>query len=74
MMKAMFCKDVSMCYNGLGKNLLRGLLQMAIEKKQEKDLSQTTDYSQYLDRNSGILLYHQVEEFIRQKIKIGEWP
>jgi len=47
---------------------------MAIEKKQEKDLSQTTDYSQYLDRNSGILLYHQVEEFIRQKIKSGEWP
>ncbi len=47
---------------------------MPIEQKQAKGLSQTTDLSQYLDRNGGILLYHQVEEFIRQRIQSGEWP
>lgn len=30
--------------------------------------------SVHLDRNSGVVLYHQVEEFIRLKIQSGEWP
>lgn len=32
------------------------------------------DPSICLDRNGGVLLYHQIEEFIRQKIQSGEWP
>ena len=27
-----------------------------------------------LSRNEGVLLYHQVEELIRQKIESGDWP
>lgn len=38
------------------------------------ELNTIPDLSVQLDRNGGVLLYHQIEEFIRQKIQTGEWP
>ena len=42
-------------------------------EKTKREQNVLPDLSIHLDRNGGVLLYHQVEEFIRQKIQTGEW-
>lgn len=47
---------------------------MRANREKESGASRSADLSLCLDRNGGLLLYRQVEEFIRQKIQSGEWP